>query len=1266
MTLLDRIKIAFSRKKNIASNADQQGDYDTLTPRIITDNSVKPYFDALDFAFSKSDVKNIAITGPYGAGKSTIILSYLKIRLKHNFINVSLADFSLSGKSNSNPLENSDIELSILQQILYTEKKDNLPDSRIDRIKNRDKKHIFSLFSSILTLAIPLFLLLISLFPKKILSFFSYDEATINTIINILPERLTTSVAVGIILLFSIVRIASKIGIFDKKIKLNKIAFTQGSADISPQEPPSLLNNSLDEMVYFFTRSKYKIVVFEDLDRLSSTEVFVKLREINQIVNNNLKNEPVRFIYACRDDIFLGADIRTKFFDFILPVIPVMDTRNAYTHLKNKLNGFPVNGQTLLKQMSLYINDMRSLQNIVNEFNLFKKVVDNNKNQEKIFALIFYKNIHAQDYNLIDKKFGVLYNLIQDYRLKKLHENYFNSLDEKLEQLTIQLEKINNESATSSKELRKEIISQFIPPHLWSLVHFSERNSYWNGSTIVNPENIYNDENEFITLFSKDIPLYIGCGNSNYNAGYIPIETKTVIEEYNERILIIGEDKLKEFKITTENINKTKEKIRIRNSISLEDLLKSIGFDQFKVICETYINKCSDISIIDSEQLETIRNGYRFGGFEALYYLLINGYIMQDFMTFRSIFHQGTISVNDNDYIKAVGRYMDCEEVNRNFSLDNPKDILDELVSQNYQYRTGAIHHQIMSLLLNSKNKNHHSTLSSIIDMIFNEFHTKTLSIFNILKDKFSDTNDFVQLVIFSLGKNHYLDKMITILENQESNNITRLITQIMISSISPDLSSDKEKYRSFIEGQGFGLISHVENANLDNFLKNINNLGVIYHDIHPPVTQNEKHALSFLTEHKMYPIDKNSFPIIVCGLLNNTELTHDKVNELPWTLVCKHQLSSIKEYIENNIDVFVTEIFMNSKENNDAIISILIHPKLSDELKVSIIKNMKFTVDNLDEFPRNIEVEDNEYSYYDLFYLYEHVIPEWKTLLDYINEEHHPDVLNLYLENNAQSLSEKEISVHEGELYELIYINIICNNRLSDSAYNAIVKPINININYWNERLSLINFSRLIESNKVELNKSTFDFAIKHYINDINKENFGPLPLWFSKFKNHFIDNKDDYILNEQNGNNLEGILTSIYNSDYFTLSEKAFLLHSYYNYYQPTFLDELNLPNDILLALIEQSHDDSFTILIIIRLLKNSYCKKENIKTLIDKLKEKEFRKIFRHKTTTLNINNKKDAELLLPALEKASLIKKWSLKEAGKYYVYCCYEDDENLLD
>ncbi|WP_323808049.1 hypothetical protein [Klebsiella pneumoniae] len=44
-------------------------------------------------------------------------------------------------------MENSEIELSILQQILYKENKDNLPDSRIDRIQNRNK-NTFPLYFS--------------------------------------------------------------------------------------------------------------------------------------------------------------------------------------------------------------------------------------------------------------------------------------------------------------------------------------------------------------------------------------------------------------------------------------------------------------------------------------------------------------------------------------------------------------------------------------------------------------------------------------------------------------------------------------------------------------------------------------------------------------------------------------------------------------------------------------------------------------------------------------------------------------------------------------------------------------------------------------------------------------------------------------------------------------------------------------------------------------------------------------------------------------
>lgn len=1266
MALLDVIKGCWSAKETGASINEQQGVYDTLTPKIITDSSVEPYFDALDFSFSKSDVKNIAITGPYGAGKSTVILSYLKSRLKKDFINVSLADFSLSGKSEKSESEIVEIELSILQQILYKENKDNLPDSRIDRIQNRNKKHIFSLFATVLTVVGPILLLAVALFPKKILSLFSVDEVTLNTIIDAYPARLVFSAFMGIVGLFFIVRAASKAGIFDKKIKLSKIAFLQGSADMASQDASSLLNNCLDEIVYFFSRSQHKIVVFEDLDRLGNTEVFVKLREINQIVNNNIQGEPVRFVYACRDDIFLGADIRTKFFDFILPVIPVMDSRNAYTHLKNKLNDFPANEQALLKQMSLYISDMRSLQNIVNEFNLFKKVVDDNRNQAKIFSLIFYKNIYAQDYNLTDKKSGVLYSFIHDYRLRKLHENYFISLDERLQQLNTKLARIKQEFATSDADLRKQIISRFISPELWPLISFAKQNSnYYGQYDKYSARNFYESESDFKSFFSNSAQLYIGC-EINRGPQFFQIDTTSIVEEYNKRVEVIAKDKAAEYQKTISEIDEVKEKIRTRNSISLADLLNLIGWERFKAIAEGYIEKCDDRTIIDLEQLDTIRNGFRFGGLEALYYLFTNGHIMQDFMMFRSVFHQGTISVNDNDYIKAVGRHMGCEEVNQKFLLDNPKDVLAELIGQRYQYRAGAIHHQIVALLLDSRDSVDTKTLSDMVSMIFQQSSTDILAIFNVLESRFVDAEYFTQLVIFSLGDNRYLDKMIVVIEEQERSSIVTSIVTKMIALISPEISANQENYRQFIIEQGFSLISYVEDSNLQLFLNNIKLLGVIYHDISLPITPSETQALTFIAENQMYTLDKSSYRVIVAGLLQYENIPCDRVDELPWSLLEKYQLSSVKEYVNDNIDIFVREIFIDSKESSEAIVSVLTHPNLSDDLKIGILEKMQFTVVDLHDFPEHIDADMDELSYHDLFYRYDRIAPGWDALLNYICEACNLEVLTQYIEEHAQVLSQKEVSLVDGDRYDLLYMKVICNDKLSDSAYFSVLKPVYINVHHWDERLSQDNFLRLIKNSKVELDTESFKQAVQCFISDTAKGSIEPFVLWFSQFKETFFSDTDYYLRDEHDDTFLEEMLVAIHNSQCFTFSEKATLLFKYRERYHESFLDELTISNEGLLAIIALSTDDNFSMNLIVRLLKNGYRSRVEIARLVGRLEEKEFSKIFNQKSATLNLSNGQQAELFLSALQQAGLIKKWSLREAGKYHVHCCYEEDENYID
>src|SRR5690606_9992320 len=103
----------------------------------------------------------------------------------------------------------------------------------------------------------------------------------------------------------------------------------------------SILNRHIDEILYFFSIRPYNVVIIEDLDRFQETEIFTKLREVNLLLNNSekTKRKEIVFVYAVRDDMFTDRE-RTKFFDFIIPVIPVINSSNSSEILLKKKNQF--------------------------------------------------------------------------------------------------------------------------------------------------------------------------------------------------------------------------------------------------------------------------------------------------------------------------------------------------------------------------------------------------------------------------------------------------------------------------------------------------------------------------------------------------------------------------------------------------------------------------------------------------------------------------------------------------------------------------------------------------------------------------------------------------------------------------------------------------------------------------------------------------------------------------------------------------------------
>ncbi|WP_312525896.1 hypothetical protein [Paracoccus sp. (in: a-proteobacteria)] len=92
------------------------------------------YSAALKFATDSPNVSNIALTGPYGSGKSSIIRSFLK-SYPRQALHISLAAFLPEAGDERREGHKQEIERSILQQLLYGADADKLPLSRFKRIQ---------------------------------------------------------------------------------------------------------------------------------------------------------------------------------------------------------------------------------------------------------------------------------------------------------------------------------------------------------------------------------------------------------------------------------------------------------------------------------------------------------------------------------------------------------------------------------------------------------------------------------------------------------------------------------------------------------------------------------------------------------------------------------------------------------------------------------------------------------------------------------------------------------------------------------------------------------------------------------------------------------------------------------------------------------------------------------------------------------------------------------------------------------------------------
>ena len=399
-----------------------------LTPKDNIEDKHK-YKEYLDQALKKNDVSNIALSGNYGSGKSSILATYFKNNeYSDKYLQISLANFRKKDevKLPLNPDDSEDsvlknIEKNIINQILYQISSTKIPltSFRIKREMNvKYKLLICSEFVLILSLFLP---------------------------VNIFKDYDFTSFKYLLLSVFIFWNLWSML----KFLPIKKINFKFQNIETEIQnQNDELFEKYADEIMYLLEKSDKEILIIEDLDRFEQLNIFEKLRELNTKINNKLKNDNKNkkfvFIYAIKDNLFEENKDRTKFFDLIIPVIPYLSANNSYGQMKNELFKDYSIDDNLLYILSFFIDDMRLLTNIRNEFIVYKNEIElsDNKYDEKLLSIIVYKNLFHKDFEKLKFRNGTLYEIITSVQKYKFELNdRINSLKNDLNEFYIERKK---------------------------------------------------------------------------------------------------------------------------------------------------------------------------------------------------------------------------------------------------------------------------------------------------------------------------------------------------------------------------------------------------------------------------------------------------------------------------------------------------------------------------------------------------------------------------------------------------------------------------------------------------------------------------------------------------------------------------------------------------------------------------------------------------------------------------------------------------------
>lgn len=1079
----NEIKITYAKIKEIhsASQITATDQYLSLTPIANADED-NAYSDMLKFALSQDKISNIAVTGPYGSGKSSVLLTFQIQNPDWKYLNISLATFKdhleVEGASNKE-IEIEAIEKSILQQLFYSVDQKTLPRSRLKRIVTVQPRELIAntLFISIWT-----YLTLFIFFPESI--FFDKFSILVSS------DQLVHIIITLIFLLYCIVGLFTGIK-YIEKLKELKLKFQDTEITLNNDKVESILNKHLDEILYFFERTDFDVIVIEDLDRFENSEIFIRLRELNTLINNSKQvNRPIVFLYAIRDNMFKDKD-RSKFFDFIIPIIPVINPTNAYDLIRknyiNKENDSQLHNEIediFLHQVSLYFDDMRLVTNIFNEFKLYVKKLNNpNLNKNKLLALIIYKNHFPAEFANLHSNKGEIYEIF-NIRKKNTISELLVSINQELSNIDDKINLSEVEKLQTVEELRKlyiyEIFKRF---PIVTNVH--NRYSMQTASTSIQ---LYVDGQHIdCNLITKDENFYKLNKSNN-------IEWKVKLEESTTNInyASISISNTKEIKFSFKTIeaiihsNLTYLERETRLTDKLEINRKKI-LQQKQNLINTK-NKLTQSTLSEMLTFTDIEDPFDSKKHPPLLQFLVReGYIDEQYPDYISFFIDSVINITERDYAHRV-----IEHINSEFdlTLTNISKLLDKYLKPRQFTHTSILNFNLVDYILenNTQFKDHYNNL---FELLSNQDERSIQFIFEYI-DRNVNQAIFINEIVIKW--NNFFEHILTSMPGEKVESYLSLTLRSLEKENIPQLNKNNI-LKNYISSKN-NFIEYIKDT-YNTEQETLRFLEIIEPKFEYLECQNAEDQSLFneICRNEYFKFNEKMILQIIC--INNEDKKHDEIQKIfrskPYGTLQYFAPDYLKSQIDHSINDFFEKIYIPSSENlnesSNDFIKLINNEDLDNSHKEWLIENNEVQIDLISYI--------REVQFWKPILANNKVQPTWNSLIAYYQVINNPldDVIFNYINENNTLLKEQKISDAESkksipDITKEFEVALLESDSFSEIAYKAIIAARMLNYDSFKiSNLSRSKLSLLIHEKVLSLTSDNVENLRKispDYVRDI------------------------------------------------------------------------------------------------------------------------------------------------------------------------------------